>query len=220
VQTCKPDLVIDCQCHAQLGSCQLCSGPWFVMGEYTPIRSLAKPGMKDLTLMFIVLDVGRPTVTKDQREVRTVKVADKTGAVNLSLWDEPGRLVQSGDIIRMTKGYTNVWKGCVTLYVGKNGEFLKVGDFCLIFSETPFMSEFSAELAALGNERGGPAAGQQQQQQQPPNKQPFQRGPAPAAGGQPHSRHQRPFAANNGGAWGQQAARPRGPAPGAKDKLR
>lgn len=108
------------------------------MGEYTPIRSL-KPGMKDMTLMFIVLDVGRPNTTKDSHEVRTVSVADKTGSVNVSLWDEPGKHVQSGDIIRMTKGYTSIWKACLTLYVGKGGEFTKVGEFCLIFSEVPFL---------------------------------------------------------------------------------
>ena len=43
-----------------------------------------------------MLDVGRVSVTKDSHEVRTVKVADKSGSVNLSLWDEPGKLVQSG----------------------------------------------------------------------------------------------------------------------------
>lgn len=103
-------------------------------------------------------------MTKDNHEVRTVKVADKTGAVNLSLWDEPGKLIQSGDIIRMTKGYTSVWKGCLTLYAGKQGEFHKVGDFCLIFSETPFLSEYSAELdamkaASLGDRGSQPGKG-------------------------------------------------------------
>ena len=43
-----------------------------------------------------MLDVGRVSVTKDNHEVRTVKVADKSGSVNLSLWDEPGKLIQSG----------------------------------------------------------------------------------------------------------------------------
>ena len=54
-------------------------------------------------------------------------------------WDELGKQVQSGDIIRMTKGYANVWKNCLTLYVSKTSEFLKVGEFCFIFSEVPFM---------------------------------------------------------------------------------
>jgi len=34
-----------------------------------------------------------------------------------------------------------MFKNSLTLYVGKGGELQKVGDFCLQFSETPFMSE-------------------------------------------------------------------------------
>ena len=30
------------------------------------------------------------------QEVRTVKIADRTGMVNLSLWNEPGKVLQSG----------------------------------------------------------------------------------------------------------------------------
>ncbi len=109
--------------------------------------------------------VGRPNLTKDGREVRTVKVADKTGSINLSLWDEPGKLVQSGDIVRMTRAYLNVWKGCLTLYLGKGGELARVGDFCLVFAEQPFLSEYSAEYAAMreaerqGGGGGGGAGG-------------------------------------------------------------
>jgi len=122
------------------------------MGDsFTPVRHL-KTHMKDLNLMVIVLDVGRASVTKDSHEVRTVKVADKSGSVNLSLWDEPGKIVQSGDIIRLSKCYTNTWKGCLTLYISKGGEICKVGDFCLVFSEVPFMSEFHPE-----NQTGPPA---------------------------------------------------------------
>ena len=65
------------------------------------------------------MQVGRPNTTKDQQEVRTVKVADKTGSINVSLWNDLGKAVQSGDIIRMTKGYANIWKGCLTLYMAK-----------------------------------------------------------------------------------------------------
>lgn len=55
------------------------------MGEYALIRSL-KPGMKDLSIMFIVLDIGRPTKTKEGHEVRSVKVADRSGSINLSVY--------------------------------------------------------------------------------------------------------------------------------------
>ena len=108
------------------------------MGEFTSIRNL-KPGMKDLSLMFIVLDISRPTKTKEGHEVRSCRVADRTGSINLSVWDNLGQLIQSGDIIRMTKGYVSVWKNCLTLYLGKSSEFQKVNEFCMVFSEAPFM---------------------------------------------------------------------------------
>ncbi len=44
-----------------------------------------------------------------------------------------------GDIIRLNKCYTNNWKGSLTLYIGKGGEIIKVGEFCLLFSEQPNM---------------------------------------------------------------------------------
>ena len=40
---------------------------------------------KDISLMFIVLEVNRPTKTKEGHEVRTVKVADRSGSINLSM---------------------------------------------------------------------------------------------------------------------------------------
>lgn len=107
-------------------------------------------------------------MTKENHEVRSCKIADKTGSVNASIWDEPGQLLQSGDIIRVTKGYASVWKNCLTLYIGyykvyyisffvgspsscrlqctgKGGEIQKIGEFCLVFSELPNMSEPNPE---------------------------------------------------------------------------
>lgn len=50
------------------------------------------------------------TKTKDGHEVRSCKVADKTGSITISVWDELGGLIQAGDIIRLTKGYV-IWRG-------------------------------------------------------------------------------------------------------------
>jgi len=117
----------------------------------TNIRDL-KSGMKNLNVSFIVLDlIGKPSTTKDGHEVRTLKVADKTGSINASVWDEPGALLQPGDICRLVKGYASVFKGCLTLYTGKGGAINKMGDFCMVFSEQPNMSEFSPEYV-----QGGP----------------------------------------------------------------
>ncbi|XP_007525789.1 SOSS complex subunit B1 [Erinaceus europaeus] len=113
-----------------------------------------KHGLKNLNLIFIVLETGRVTKTKDGHEVRTCKVADKTRSINISVWDDVGNLIQPGDIIRLTKGYASVFKGCLTLYTGRGGDLQKIGEFCMVYSEVPNFSEPNPEYNA----------------QQPPNK--------------------------------------------------
>ena len=55
-------------------------------------------------LLLLIVTSGKPTVTKDGHSVRTVKVADRTGAINMSVWDDVGDQLQTGDICRITKG--------------------------------------------------------------------------------------------------------------------
>lgn len=100
-----------------------------------------KPGLKNINVVFIVLEVGQATLTKENREVRTFKVADQSAAINVSVWDEPGKLLIPGDIVRLTKGYASIWRQCLTLYSGKNGDISKIGEFNLIFNEMLNMSE-------------------------------------------------------------------------------
>lgn len=100
-----------------------------------------RPGLKNINVVFIVLEVGAVTLTKENREVRTFKVGDPTASINVSIWDEPGKLLQPGDIVRLTKGYASVWRNSLTLYSGKNGEILKIGEFCMVFNEQLNMSE-------------------------------------------------------------------------------
>ncbi|XP_067843861.1 SOSS complex subunit B2-like [Heptranchias perlo] len=104
-----------------------------------------KPGMKNLNVIFIVLEIGRVTKTKDGHEVRSCKVADKTGSITISVWDEVGGLIQSGDIIRLTRGYASMWKNCLTLYTGRGGDLQKIGEFCMVYSEVPNFSEPNPE---------------------------------------------------------------------------
>uniref|UniRef100_A0A336KAW5 CSON010151 protein n=1 Tax=Culicoides sonorensis TaxID=179676 RepID=A0A336KAW5_CULSO len=100
-----------------------------------------RPGLKNINVVFIVLEVGTMTLTKENREVRTFKVADISASINVSVWDEPGKLLQPGDIVRLTKGYASIWRQSLTLYSGKNGEILKIGEFCMVFNESVNMSE-------------------------------------------------------------------------------
>lgn len=122
---------------------------------YVQIRDL-RPGMKSLNVIFIVLDIGKPTRTKDGHDVRSCKVSDKSGSVNVSVWDEAGCLLQTGDICKLTKGYSSLWKGCLTLYTGKNGEITKIGEFTMLFCELPNMSEVNQDFKDPSGQRKSP----------------------------------------------------------------
>ncbi|XP_051753127.1 nucleic acid binding protein 1b [Ctenopharyngodon idella] len=111
-----------------------------------------KPGLKNINLVFIVLETGRVSKTKDGHEVRSCKVADRTGSITISVWDEVGSLIQTGDIIRLNRGYASLFKGCLTLYIGRTGDLQKIGEFCMIFSEVPNFSEPNPEVLAKINQ--------------------------------------------------------------------
>ncbi|XP_058798493.1 SOSS complex subunit B homolog [Phymastichus coffea] len=121
--------------------------------EYTLIKDI-RPGQKNINVVFIILEISHPTITKDNREVRTFKVADSTACINVSIWDEPGTLLQPGDIVRLSKGYASIWRQCLTLYSGKNGDIQKIGDFCMVFNEQLNMSEPNPSLAIEISNRG------------------------------------------------------------------
>lgn len=100
-----------------------------------------RPGLKNINTVFIVLEVGHPTLTKENREVRTFKVADQSACINASVWDEAGQLLAPGDIVKLTKGYASIWRNCLTLYTSKLGDIQKIGEFCMVFNEQLNMSE-------------------------------------------------------------------------------
>ena len=54
--------------------------------------------------MFFLQFQGKATHTKDGHNVRTCKVADKSGSINISVWDDIGDLLQPGDICKLTNG--------------------------------------------------------------------------------------------------------------------
>ncbi|KAK7938709.1 hypothetical protein WMY93_002035 [Mugilogobius chulae] len=130
-----------------------------------------KPGSKNLNIVFIVLEIGRVTKTKDGHEVRSCKVADKSGSIAISVWDELGSLIQPGDIIKLTRGYASIWKGCLTLYTGRGGDLQKIGEFCMVYSEVPNFSEPNPELLAQTNQQNKPGKPDQNQRgNSPPNQ--------------------------------------------------
>ncbi|KAK7154119.1 hypothetical protein R3I94_007476 [Phoxinus phoxinus] len=127
-----------------------------------------KAGSKNLNIVFIVLEIGRVTKTKDGHEVRSCRVADKSGSIAISVWDELGSLIQPGDIIRLTRGYASMWKGCLTLYTGRGGDLQKIGEFCMVYSEVPNFSEPNADLLGQTNQHN--KTGKEQRGNSPPNQ--------------------------------------------------
>jgi len=41
---------------------------------------------------------------KDGSRIRSCKVADKSGSINFSAWDDIGELVEPGEIFKLDKG--------------------------------------------------------------------------------------------------------------------
>jgi ssDNA-binding replication factor A large subunit len=102
--------------------------------------------MKNINLNVIVLDVAKPTLTKDGHEVRNVRIADKTGSVNLSVWNEIGAVLRESDILRLTGCFTQIWKNSLQVKIGNKGGLTKCGEFMMIFNETPDMSILTPEV--------------------------------------------------------------------------
>lgn len=175
-----------------------------------------KPGSKNLNIVFIVLEIGRVTKTKDGHEVRSCKVADKSGSIAISVWDELGSLIQPGDIIKLTRGYASIWKGCLTLYTGRGGDLQKIGEFCMVYSEVPNFSEPNPELLAQANQQNKSGKPDQNQRgNSPPNQNSAP--PAPPGNGamQPFSNSSAPSSgAARDPAFGGAGGRPNGRSPG------
>jgi len=103
------------------------------------------PTSRNLSLKVIVIQVSNSYKTKDGNEVRSCKVADKTGSVNLSIWGEYGNFVQPSDILSLSRCYAVMFKNSLTLYVGKQGTMKRVGEFCMSFNENPDLSDVNID---------------------------------------------------------------------------
>lgn len=86
------------------------------------------------------------TKTKDGHEVRCLKVADRTGSVNISLWGKDGQLLEPGDICMARNCFCNLWRQCPTVYIGKSGSIARVGSIMMSFRLDPNMSKPQQEV--------------------------------------------------------------------------
>lgn len=82
---------------------------------------------RNVNAILKVVEVGE---TKDirsrlgDRRVSEVKVADETGCVLLSLWDDQIGKIAAGDTISVENGYISVVRNSLRLNIGKYGKML------------------------------------------------------------------------------------------------
>lgn len=78
-----------------------------------------RPNLKNINVVFIILEFGAVTVTKEICVVRTFKADVASACMNLSIWDDPDNLLVPGDIVRLTKDFAAIWRHCLTLHSDK-----------------------------------------------------------------------------------------------------
>ncbi len=86
-----------------------------------------KPGMRNVSVDFKVLEIGeKREVTSrydsSSHSVTEAKIADETGNVLLTLWDQTIDEVEAEKTYRLENGYTNLFKGHLRLNVGRYGK--------------------------------------------------------------------------------------------------
>jgi replication factor A1 len=89
------------------------------------IRQL-EPLNRNIHVVFKVIEKGerREVTSRNSGEQHTVcdtLVADESGAIVLSLWDEDIESCQEGSIYELSNGYVNVFRGSLRLAGGRNG---------------------------------------------------------------------------------------------------
>ena len=85
----------------------------------------------NIRVRVVSKEAPRKVKTKDNSEhvVVDTLVGDRTGTINLSVWDETADQVVEGDIIDITNGYVNRFKGRLKLNIGRYGSCEKVQEF-------------------------------------------------------------------------------------------
>ncbi|CAF1276638.1 unnamed protein product [Rotaria magnacalcarata] len=120
--------------------------------EPTTVVAKLEPNQRQINLLVIVLRIqANPQKTREGHEIHSFKVADRTGSVTLNVWNNTGKLISPGDILRLQNCITQVFKNELCVKPGRNGIVTKVGEFMMDFKEEPDMSIFSPSMESISN---------------------------------------------------------------------
>ena len=82
---------------------------------------------KNINTTLKVVEIGEPKSVQSkfgEKRVCEVKVADATGCILLSLWDDQIGKIAAGDTISIENGYVSVVRNSMRLNIGKYGKML------------------------------------------------------------------------------------------------
>eukprot|EP00241_Pyramimonas_parkeae_P021192 CAMPEP_0114326578 /NCGR_PEP_ID=MMETSP0059-20121206/29796_1 /TAXON_ID=36894 /ORGANISM="Pyramimonas parkeae, Strain CCMP726" /LENGTH=133 /DNA_ID=CAMNT_0001455555 /DNA_START=155 /DNA_END=556 /DNA_ORIENTATION=- len=91
-----------------------------------------RPSTSHVNAMFIVLEKGK---VDRMRDVHSTPIC-----FALVAWGAEVENFHAGDIIRLTNGYFTLHKQSLFLKAGRRGNLERVGEFCMLFTETPNLS--------------------------------------------------------------------------------
>ncbi len=94
--------------------------------EFVKIETL-QPYAKSVNVKAKVINIGEVrVVSMGERRVADVLVADETGCILMTLWDDDIKNYAEGDIVKITNGYVSVFRGSMRLSAGKYGTAEKI----------------------------------------------------------------------------------------------
>lgn len=108
------------------------------------LKDIAPSAQNNINTQFIILEKSKTTTMEGQYKCCLGLVADETAAVNFQFWQDECEAFEAGDIVRLTNGiFSFSHHNNLVLRAGKKGKIEKVGEFTMVFVETPNMSKIS-----------------------------------------------------------------------------
>lgn len=104
------------------------------------LKDIVPAAQNNIDTKFILVDKGSKTI-EGHNKTCSALVADETAAVHFQLWGDECDAFEPGDIIQLANGIFSYNRNSLVLRAGKRGKVDKVGEFTMVFVETPNMSE-------------------------------------------------------------------------------
>jgi hypothetical protein len=112
-------------------------------GRMTCLKDIVPAAENNINTQFIVLDMGRK-ILEGQNKTCLALVADETASVHFQFWGDECDAFEPGDIIHLANGiFSYNRNNSIVLRAGRRGAIKKVGEFTMVFVETPNMSEIT-----------------------------------------------------------------------------